>query len=325
MKLLVTALAVARLLAAAEYPLAQLLPPDAAFVFGIRVRALTESPVFRTNSSDARAMSENWLKLAALTGFDPLRDVDECWLASTSGRENAPTLMLLRGRFNLEKLGAGAERYHGIALAHSGAAGASVLALLDAATALTGDSASVRAAIDRLAGPVPAATALSTRAQALNSQFDLWGAGERPQGFAAPAVPADQLDAIDRFELGIRLTRGLDVSAEFHARSQAGAGKLTATLESLQAMLRTQGPQSPQFHIEFHDNTWKIAFSISEAELQKAIATQRAGLQAPRPASQLAPQPAPVARPMTVIGGEPAAAGPPAASGTTIVTLPRKQ
>ena len=64
-------------------------------------------------------MSENWTKLTAFAGFDPLHDIDEVMLTSAADRENAPALLVLRGRFNLEKLGAGAEQYHGVAISSS--------------------------------------------------------------------------------------------------------------------------------------------------------------------------------------------------------------
>src|SRR3954451_19112185 len=105
----------ARMVLAADFAVQDYLPADTKVVMGLRVRGLTESSLFQENNASAQTLSESWTKLAALTGFDPLHDIDEVLLTSAADRENAPALIVLRGRFNLDRLGAGAERYHGVA------------------------------------------------------------------------------------------------------------------------------------------------------------------------------------------------------------------
>ena len=106
MKCVWIALTAARFLLASDFALQEYLPPDTKVVMGLRVRALTESSLFQENSESAKKMSEGWTKLVAFTGFDPLHDVDEVLLTSPADRDNAPALLVVRGRFNLEKLGA---------------------------------------------------------------------------------------------------------------------------------------------------------------------------------------------------------------------------
>ena len=200
MKCVWIGLVAAGLLPRVRFVVQEYLPPDTRVVMGLRVRSLTESPLFQDNSASAKNMSENWTKLTAFAGFDPLHDLDEVLLASAADRQNAPALIVLRGRFNLEKLGAGAERYHGFAITRSKDKNAGVLGLIDEATAIAGDAALVKAAIDRRGKPVVYDVALVARVASLRERFDLWGTGERPQGFVAPGVENDQLNSIDRFE-----------------------------------------------------------------------------------------------------------------------------
>ena len=320
MKLILTALAAARLLACADFALPDLLPPDAKFVIGIRVRSLLESALVRSAGGDANALSDAWLKQAALTGFDPLNDLDEALITSPADRENAPTLILLHGRFNLQKLEAGAERYHGVALLGAGKGSSGVLAELDSSTAIGGDPALVRAAIDRYASGVAAVGALVASVQSMRERFDIWGTGERPEGFVAPAGASQQLDSIDRFQFGVRVTSGLELTAELHARSQADVQKLSASLDLLRAMMKMQAPQSPKIDVQFHDSTWKISVAVSEQEIQKAIAAQRGSLAKP-PAK---PTPKPATPGGLTISGQAPAPSQAGGSTTTVITLPGK-
>ena len=134
MKLVLVALAAARLVAAGDFA-SDFFPANTKVVFGIRVPAIVESALFKDAGTGAQKLSEDWLKVVAITGFDPLHDIDEVLLASPADKENAPALLVLRGRFDLARLGAGAARYHGVAMVGGGKDGKGVLALLDAATA----------------------------------------------------------------------------------------------------------------------------------------------------------------------------------------------
>lgn len=279
MKCVWMALLVVRTVWAADFALQEYLPPDTKVVMGLRVRALTESSLFQQSGESGKAMSESWAKLTAFTGFDPLHDVDEVLLTSAADRENAPALLVVRGRFNVEKLSAGAQQYHGVAIQGSKEKSAtSVIGLLDATTALVGEAPMVKAAIDRRGQPVVYDAALVARVASLRERFDLWGTGERSQGFVAPGGQNEQLNSIDRFEFGIRITNGLELGAEVHARSPKDAEKLAAALAMLQMMAKSQS-NSAKFDVKVEDSTLKVSFAVSEAELQKAIAMQRAQMQ----------------------------------------------
>jgi hypothetical protein len=162
-----------------------------------------------------------------------------------------------------------------------GAGGKSVLALLDATTAVAGEPAAVRAAIDRRGHGAPLDAKLAARVQALAGRFDIWGTGERPEGFVAPTGKREDLDSIDRFEFGVRVSNGLALAAEIHARSPKDAEKLAASVAMLQAMMSAQQPAAPKFDVQVKDGTIKLSLAISEDDLKKAIAAQR-GAAAPK-------------------------------------------
>ena len=228
MRLVLVALAAARLVAAADSGL-DFLPSDTKVVFGIHVSAIVESAIFKDAGAGTQKLGEDWLKLVAITGFDPLHDIDEILMASPADKENAPALLVVRGRFNLERMGAGAPRYHGVAMVGDSKTGKGVLALLDATTAVAGELPVVRAAIDRRGHGAPMEEQLAVRVQSLRDRFDIWGTGERTEGFVPPTGKRDELASMDRFEFGIRVSKGFELGAELHARSQQDAEKLAAS------------------------------------------------------------------------------------------------
>ncbi len=185
---------------------------------------------------------------------------------------------------------------------------------IDESTAIAGDAVLVKAAIDRRGKPVVYEVAMVARVASLRERFDIWGTGERPQGFVAPGQN-DQLNSIDRFEFGIRITRGLELSAEMHARSQQEADKLAATLAVLQMMAQAQS-KSAKFEVTSADSTLKLSFAISEEELKRAIAAQKQQFQS-KPPVQTQP---------TITGQPPATPGKQTTSpgGTSVFTLPGK-
>jgi hypothetical protein len=314
MKCVLMVLALARVATAADFAIQEYLPPDTKVVMGLRVRALTESSLFQQTGESAKTLSEDWLKLTKFAGFDPLHDIDEVLLTSAADGENAPALLVVRGRFDLEKLSAGAPRYRGVALKGSTDKGAnSVIGLLDATTALVGEPAMVKAAIDRRGQAVVYDGALVARVASLRDRFDLWGTGERPQGFVAPGGANEQLNSIDRFEFGIRITNGLELGAEVHARSAKDAENLAATVAVLQMMAKAQS-DAAKFDVKVEGETLKLSFAMSEAELRKAIASQQAQMQRAQSQPKVVGQQAEVPRKQVTTPG-----------GTSVFTLPGKQ
>jgi hypothetical protein len=315
----------ARALTAADSVLPDFIPAQTRVAIGIRVRSIANSQLGQSIGAQVQALGADWLKAASQAGFDPLQNVDEVLITSTGEGQNAPALIVVRGNFNLDRLGAGAPMYRGVPLLGGGKGSNGVVALLDASTAIAGDAASVRAAIDRRGKGGHMDAALAARIEPLRSRYDIWGIGDRPSGFV-PATPTSQgLESVDRFQFGVLMTHGLELAAEFHTRSPQDAKKLEDSLAFFEAMLKAQQPSASQAKVDIHaeGGTLKLSLAISEEELKKAIEQQSAALKravargagtaaAPAPEVEILPKPA--------APGEPAVLNP--SGGTGVVMLP---
>jgi hypothetical protein len=261
---------------AAGASLVDLLPAGSKIVLGVRVRSLADSQFVKGLLGQAQLSNTDWLKKAAALGFDPLHDVDEVMLATTGEGQNPPSLMVASGRFNVARLAEGAQRYHEVPILGGDKAGDSIVAILDANTALAGDRPMVMAAIDRH-GAAPDG-ALAARVSALRDRYDVWGFGDRPEGFVS-SPQAGAVEGIDRFQFGLSLQKGLELAAEVHARTVKDAEKLNATLALLTGMLKVQQPAGGvSFDLQTKNGTFKLAMTIPEEELKKAMAAQSGAL-----------------------------------------------
>jgi len=265
--------------------------------FGINVRNLVDSPLAQ-GLSEADGLRPEWLKLTSHAGFDPLRDIDELLLASSGEGQNAPAIVVLRGRFNVARLGAGAKAYHGVPVLEASKGAKGSVAFLAESTAILGDLDELHAAIDRRGRPSRIDPTFSAKVADLRARYDIWGFGTRPDGLIPATAQPSGFESVDRFEIGVSLSHGLDLAAEIHAASPQDVAKLTASLKLLELMLKAQQPSMSGAQVALHseNGTLRISLNITEEEFKKAIAAQRAALQqalAPQPAPRPAPKPAP--------------------------------
>ncbi len=310
------------LLPAADGPFPGYLPPETQALIGVRLHALTSSPLFRDAASQAVTAGSDWMAVASMIGFDPLKDIDEILIASASDRPNGPALLVVRGRFDVARFSKGANHYHGVPLLGTGSkTSQGLIALLDGSTALAGDAALVHAAIDRRGSASAVSGELAERAQALRERYDIWGIGTVPKDAAANMAQAPGLDAVDRFEFGLILSNGIELSAELHARTQKDLEKLAATVQLFKAMTAGQ-PGQPSSGVKFESSmagdSLKLSVAVPEATLRKAMQSRQA-IRRPVTAS-------PVPGPAAVFAPSPAK--PPVINGngdTVVITLPGKR
>jgi hypothetical protein len=276
---LLPVLLVLRAIPAAADTLTDLFPPDTKVVFGIRVHNLALSSVVQSLAAQAQAAAAGWLKAVPLGGVDLLRDIDEVLIATSGKGQNPPAIIVVTGRFDVARLAGGAKRYHDVPLWTGEKETDSVVALLDGATAVIGDPALVRAAIDQRGGKGRIDAALNDRITSLRQRYDVWGLGEQAEGIAAPVPEAEVLQAIDRFQFGIQLASGLEIGAEIHVRSAEDAEKLSMALDMMAAMVKGQqaSPNGAKFDLQANGRNLKLTVSIPEEELKKIIAAQTAG------------------------------------------------
>ena len=278
--LLLLTLAV-RVVPAADTALTDFFPAGTKVVFGINLRQVVTSPLAKTGLVQARKQIESqpgavdWLKLASLAGFDPLRDIDVVLVATTGEGQNPPALIVATGRFDVEKLGAQATRYHDVPLLGGGKPTDGVIALLSESIVLAGDRPTVLATIDHMGSGPRIDAALAVHIGAARARYDVWGLGDRPEGFVAPTPQANGLESIDRFQFGLSVSHGLELGAEVHARSAKDAEQIGAMLGMVQMMIKSKQPadSAAKFDVQTEDGTFKMTMTVPEAEVLKAMQT----------------------------------------------------
>jgi len=266
MRLFALLLAVAPV--AAQPALTDLIPAQSKVVFGINLRHLIDSAQLPDLATGTQSVSLLMLAQNGISGLNPLKDVDSILIASTGEGEQPPTVALMQGRFGNLRLSDKKNPKGAIARI-----GDTIL--------VAGDSAIVEAmARHRPDGPKIAAP-LAARIAALAGKYDVWGTGENPQGFAAAKGQAGGLnaEAVDQFQFGAILQKGLTAEAEFHVKSAQEAQKMEQSLRLFETMLSMQPATAngTKFNLSSNNGTLKFALAIPEEELKKAMAAQKAG------------------------------------------------
>jgi hypothetical protein len=318
---------------AGDSDLPDFLPPGIKVIFGVQVRRIATSPLAQGLIPDAGALglAGDWQKVVSLAGFDSIEDIEEVLMASTGAGgqgKTPPMLLIARGHFNVERFAAHARPYHGVPVLEGGAGSSGMVAMFDESTAIMGDLPEVHAAIDRRGAGAPLDAALAATVASLRGRYDIWGLGDKPSSLIPAGAKPDGLDSIDHFEFGISLTHGLEFGAELHAASAKDVEKLTAAVQLIEMVMKSQQPAAnfPKIDVSARNGTIKLAVTIPEEEFKKMIETQRAALK--QNLKQKAPdvsmdtrikisapvEPAPVKRPSV--------RAPAASAGTTVFTLP---
>jgi len=241
----------APLVSTAEPPLYDLIPARAQLVLGLKVRNLADSPVAKIAVSQASAATPKWNLLLQTMGFDPLRDIDEVMVAMTGSGQNPPTLIAVRGRRG---------GFRGVAAKQK-----SGFTFLDDSTVLGGDAALVRAALGRRTGPRPA---IAEEAAAFGSRYDIFGVG-------APSGPAkgtpEMLQQVDRFQIGVNLSHGMDLVAELQARTPDAAKSLAAMLALVTKSHPGAQDALQRLSVTVDGRSIRFAMAIPPEEFEKAM------------------------------------------------------
>jgi hypothetical protein len=269
-------------LAAAEAPFAAVVPPGAKIAVGIQVRRLAGAALL----GEALQGATDLLAGTPLAGLDPAKDIEEVLIAASGTGDKAPAIAVLRGTFHLNTP-ADSVRYRDIPLIEDPKHPEAVVALLDDSTILAGDRLQVLAAIERVQAGADAGISAEwrSRIEDLRGRYSIWGFGEglepSAQTGSEPAKPGD-LSSIDRFQFGASLDAGLTLTAEAHLRTKSDAEQMGGMLQFLHAMVLQQGPKNPgsgsNFDMSIDQGTIRIALTVPEAELKKAMKEQRTTL-----------------------------------------------
>jgi len=265
---------------AADPSLPDYVPPGTKVLIGVEVRSILDSDLGKSVIDQVKtAAGDQWMKEMPLKGFDPFKDIDELWIASAATDKNAPSLAILRGRFNSSRLPTAVGSYHQVPLVPIDAKREQLVAILDPATLLVGDRITVERAIDRRAARIPADTNLATTATAMRERYWIWAVANHLDGLVALKTAPQGMQGVDSFEFGLSLNRDLEIVAQLHMRTAEDARKLLGTLTMLQMMAQNQ-EQGSQVHMESHANgkTLDISVRVPEGELKQAWEQQRAAI-----------------------------------------------
>lgn len=295
---------------AADPRLLRLVAPDAKVVSGIDVDRLKASPFGQFLLAQISLNSQEFSQFMGATGFDPRRDLNEILMAASGGPETKTGLLMIRGSFDPARIaalikagGQAPETYKGVEIfggAKQGK-GAQSVAFLDNATAIAGDLAGVKAAIDRQTQPSTLDPALAARVNDLSGSQDIWAVSTLPLSTLAGAVPdrnvsgalqGDLLKAIESTSGGVKFGASVDFSAEAATRSEKDAGSLADVARFLLSLVQSNAPKGPgpaaflamlqNVNISTQASSVKLSFSIPESELENLISQRNT----PKRASQ---------------------------------------
>ena len=154
-------------LPAADPTLLNLVGPDAKLLAGVNVEQAKGTLFGQYLLNQMESGNKDMQQLIALTGFDPTRDVREVLVASSGAAETG--LALARGNFDAAKIaalasvkGAVSEAYGGVTILEDPKQTHGVV-FLDSSTAIAGDVASVKGAIDRQKNPQPLSSSVAVK------------------------------------------------------------------------------------------------------------------------------------------------------------------
>jgi hypothetical protein len=177
---------------AADPGLVSLAMPDSQVMAGVNVAQVMLSPLGQYLAQTFRMPDAGLQKLMETAGFDPRRDLREILVSANGQPGNNSGIFLARGTFDVPKIleplvpsGSTIETYKGVSIAQKSKGDS--MALPDSTLAITGDIASVRAAIDRMSAPTAISSALAVQVNQLSTTEDAWFVSMAPFSQLQPA------------------------------------------------------------------------------------------------------------------------------------------
>jgi len=284
----------AGLLPAADSQLLNLVMPDAKVLAGVNVDAAKGTPFGQYVLSQIQAQGDPHLQqVATLTGFDPTRDVHELLVASSAVPGSQNGLILARGTFNASAIQAAAQLAGGVLETYKGVTlikdpkQTHAFAFPDSTTAIAGDVASVKGAIDRqtLAAPLPAAVIVQVN-QWSGAQ-DAWVIADVPPAtLHAPVNPGTQNPALQNAFQNIQQTAGgvkfgaqVVLTGQAQADTAQNATAMAGVVQFLVSMAQLQTQQKnpqlaallPALSVTASANFVNISLSVPEAQVEQIV------------------------------------------------------
>lgn len=257
--------------------------PNASMLAGANVAVAETTPFgqYVVNQMTS-SLSEQLNSFTAATGFDPKKDITEILAATTqpaAGATKATGLILALGNFDVPKFTAAiaanspkwvVQTYKGATLiAGDQSDSSAAVAFPSGSIAIAGDSASVKAALDRSGSANAIDPALLARAQSLSSTNDAWTvtsvsaltlipgldlgnlggpapSGAQGQGAASPLAGMGALfSSIQSSSGGVKFGNTVEVKAQAMTNDPTKAKSLTDILTGLVGLMAMSAAQTP--------------------------------------------------------------------------------
>jgi len=282
---------------AADPGLLNLLDPSAKVVAGIHVDRSMSSQFGQFLMTRMQSEDAGFKKFIESTGFDPRRDLLEV-ITATTATGKASGIAVARGYFDIPKLTATAKmeggtvtRYNGVDVLNASGSKTSggCVAFLDGNTAVAGDQALVKAAIDRRNSSTALDPKLAAKVQEVSNKYDAWMvsvapvsnfAGHMPDKNLDGALKGDVMQGIDMTSGGVSFGSTVQVYAEAVTRSDKDAQSLMDVAKFLTSMIQMNRDKAEvkQFaglldslDVKVMSNTVSMSLSVPEANLEQMI------------------------------------------------------
>jgi hypothetical protein len=285
----------AGLLPAADPQLLNLVMPDAKVLAGVNVdqAKTTAFGIYVLNQIEAQG-AQHLQQVAALTGFDPTRDLHELLVASNGVPGGKTGLILARGNFDASRIqaagvagGGTTTNYNGVTLLLDPKQTHAV-AFLDPTLVVAGDVASVKGAIDRQNGAAPLSAALLVQVNQWSAAEDAWAIAAAPLGAvkppANPTNPSAQalqnaFQNVQQAAGGVKFGDPIVFTGQAQADTAQNATSLAGVAQFLASMAQLQAQQkNPQaaallssLTVTTSGNQVNVSLNVPEAQAEQTF------------------------------------------------------
>jgi hypothetical protein len=284
----------AGLLSAADSQLLNLVPAGAKVIAGVNVDQARTSP-FGQFVLSLVPVDAHLQEFVAMSGFDPRNDIHEILVASSGpGSDAASNLVMAKGNFDVQKLlgllpkGSTVQNYAGAQMVVAGKGEQGAFAFLDATTAIAGDAASVKAALDRRLATNALDPAIAARISELSAIDDAWAVSTLPLSSLAPPhakTPGNNLLAgelvnkIQQTSGGIKFGSSVVVSGQALTGDAKDALALRDVVKFLSMMAQSSAPKEAAPAVALIQNlnvttdgaALNLELSVPEAQLEALV------------------------------------------------------
>jgi hypothetical protein len=267
---------------AADPALLNLISPNSKVVAGAHVDRAITSPLGQFLLKQAQINNDGLQKFITATGFDPSNDLKEIVVASTDpGHKAGSGLAAMHGAFDVQKIlanlkvkGVALTNYKDVPILAGSEPNAGWLGVLDSSTAVAGDAASVKDAIDRRGTKTVLDPQLTTLISTVSDKYDAWFASNVPISNFAGSAPGQQMNSMLKGDAlaGIQQTAGgmifgstVQMMAELVARSAQDASSLVDIVKFLAGMAQSNTANQA--------NTAILVNALSTLDIQATGAT----------------------------------------------------